>query len=648
MTLKGKAWLLASAAILVPMAQLQAQEVIELDAIRVESEAAQQVLGNTTVTQEDLEQRNPASMADVFEGESEITASGGASIAQKVFVHGIEESLLSITIDGARQNKSAFHHTGNVLIDPALLKQVEVSSGLAPADQGPGALGGSVAYETKDARDLLKIGDNFGGQASVGFSGNGDTLRSSLTIFGRDGGFEYLLSGTRTKGGDYTDGSGNTVIGTGADVSNYVAKLAFTTEDGKRLEFSADHTRDAGQRAFQGGFARPDFAAVVGRPTTLQQAVAERKSYTFTYTDEAPQGAWAPTIQLAYNEQLVDAGQAQGKNTSLSGTFKNEFTLGNGVLTAGADFFHDTAEGTGAGNAPGAKETLNNVGVFAQMRQDLSDRVSLSYGMRADMQKFELADGSTHEEAGVSVNAAADIMLTEALSLNIGAASVWGGYELSEAALINSSRGAPSPWTYGVMRASRANNARIGLRYQTGGWTADAAVFYTEIKDAPYLFDGSRNGGPGAFYPTLTTKGVDASLRYDAAMGYFQANYTYADVRRDGQAIGSTDYYWGRPAGHIFGLSAAYDVTPEITLGGTAEIVLDHNNGGTQLPGYEVFNVFGTYTPRGYDNIEVRLDVRNVFNETYSNRSSDGIDFARVVPLTEPGRTIALTVSTKF
>ena len=131
-------------------------------------------------------------------------------------------------------------------------------------------------------------------------------------------------------------------------------------------------------------------------------------------------------------------------------------------------------------------------------------------------------------------------------------------------------------------------------------------------------------------------------------MGYFQANYTYADVRKDGQAIGSTDYYWGRPAGHIFGLSAAYDVTPEITLGGTAEIVLDHNNGGTQLPGYEVFNVFGTYTPRGYDNIEVRLDVRNVFNETYSNRSSDGIDFARVVPLTEPGRTIALTVSTKF
>ena len=77
-------------------------------------------------------------------------------------------------------------------------------------------------------------------------------------------------------------------------------------------------------------------------------------------------------------------------------------------------------------------------------------------------------------------------------------------------------------------------------------------------------------------------------------------------------------------------------------------IYYSQGRGSETFDGYEVFNVFGTYTPRGYDNIEVRLDVRNVFNETYSNRSSDGIDFARVVPLTEPGRTIALTVSTKF
>lgn len=105
----------------------------------------QAVLGNSEITEEDIENRNPSSTKYVFAGESFITASGGAAIGQKVFVNGIEESLLSVTIDGARQNKSALHHTGNVLLDPELLKRVEVSEGLAPADAGPGDLAGSIS-----------------------------------------------------------------------------------------------------------------------------------------------------------------------------------------------------------------------------------------------------------------------------------------------------------------------------------------------------------------------------------------------------------------------------------------------------------------------------------------------------------------------
>lgn len=101
-----------------------------LGVIRIGSPEAQALLGNDTVTEEEIEGRNPSTIADVFDGESSVTVSGGASLAQKVFVNGIEESLLSVTIDGARQNKSAFHHAGNVLLDPELLKQVEISRGL--------------------------------------------------------------------------------------------------------------------------------------------------------------------------------------------------------------------------------------------------------------------------------------------------------------------------------------------------------------------------------------------------------------------------------------------------------------------------------------------------------------------------------------
>jgi len=661
MTFTKKALLLTTAAFTASAAI--AQDGVELDAIRIESDAAQDVLGNTEITSEDIDDRNPQTMADVFAGETEITASGGAPMAQKVFVHGIEESLLNVTIDGARQNKAVFHHAGNVLIDPTLLKSVEVTSGLAPADQGQGALGGSIAYETKDARDLLEPGRSFGGMASLGFSNNGNTFNRSLTVYGMQDGFEYLLSGTRATGSNYTDGSGAVVPGSAADLSSYVAKLAFTSDSGKRIEFTADHTTDAGPRSGQerltapGGagtgryYIRPDFFNLTGGPWRNVEVPTEtsRRSYTLTYTDEAPEGIWAPTIQLSYNEQELDGQQiTKGINTGLSGVAKNDFLIGNGVLTAGLDFFHDTAESTGAPvvGLP-SKETLNNVGVFAQMRQDLSDRVSLSYGIRADMQSFKTANGQTFKDSGVSVNAAADIMLTDTLSLNIGAASVWGGYELSEASLINTVAGGStySAWNYQNVVPSRSNNARIGLRYDNGPLTVSGALFYTEIKNAPYLFAATR-----APQPTITTRGFDASLRYAMASGYVQANYTYADVRENGAPIGNsgTSYYWGRPVGHLIGLSAAFDVAPGIAVGGSAEIALDDNSGTTPLPGYEVLNVFATYTPQQFDNLEVRLDVKNVFNETYTRRTAGGYGNGSVALLNEPGRTIGLTVSTKF
>ena len=54
------------------------------------------------------------------------------------------------------------------------------------------------------------------------------------------------------------------------------------------------------------------------------------------------------------------------------------------------------------------------------------------------------------------------------------------------------------------------------------------------------------------------------------------------------------------------------------------------------------------WTPRDYDNIELRLDLKNVTDETYSGRGNDGIGFSRVEPLTEPGRSVALTANMRF
>jgi len=658
MALNVRALLLGSAALWGGLAQTQqaaAQEVFALDPIRVESEGAQEALGNTSVTEEELEARNPTSLADIFAGESEIAVSGGAAIAQKVMVHGIEESLLGVTIDGARQNKSAFHHTGNVLIDPTLLKRVEISSGIAPADAGPGALAGLIAYETKDAADLLEPGATFGGHARFGYDSNGSTFTYGGTLYGMTGGFDYLLNATRAQGDDYRDGNGRTIGGTGADLTGVALKLGYTGSTGHRLEFSGEMVRDAGTRAMQGNpptfgppyFARPDFAGVNGRPTVYRAALSQRNSYTFTYEMTEPQGIWAPLAQLSYNEQLVEAGAAVGTNTSLSGKLENRFALWGGELAAGVDFFHDTARSHGVLNAPPGRETLNNAGIYAQMRQDVGERLSLSYGGRYDIQRYTLDDGSTHEAQGFSANAQADLRLTETLSLNAGVASSWGGFELSEASLINLN----GTWTYGVPTASRALNARAGLRYEQGPWQAGLAYFHTRIDDVNDVLDPAR--------PTsdVTSRGVDASVAYMGARGFARLNYTYADVREDGDTVASNAYYIGRPMGHIFALEAAYDVTPDWRVGGTAEIALanpDAAGAGAgpfvmgELPGYEVVNLYATYTPPRYDNVQIRFDVRNVFDAAYASRSSDGIGTAIIDPLNEPGRSFGLSLNVSF
>ncbi len=628
-----------------PYAYAQSDTPFDLGTIRIQGTDAQAVLGNDEITEEQVEERNPSTIKDVFAGESAITSSGGAPIAQKVFVNGIEESLLSVTIDGARQNKSAFHHTGNVLLDPALLKSVEVSAGLAPADQGPGAVAGSIRYTTKDARDLLEEGETFGGMLTSSYGSNGQGWRNTLTLFGQSGGFEYMLSGTRAIGNDYKDGSGATVVGTEADLKDFIAKFAYTTDNGKRLSFSASETTDQGLRASQSGFIRPDFAEVIGRTTVLYPALSKRKSYTLTYQDENPTGAFAPYVQLSWNEQAMDVGNLYGVNTSFSGVARNEFQLGNGTLNVGIDFFDESAEGfdnTVSPRLSSGREDLTNVGIFAQARQDLSDRVSVSYGARYDMASFGAADGTDHDDSGLSVNASVDVVLNDKWTLNAGAASTWGGYELGEAALVNYG----TPWDYTGITTSRANAVRLGLRYESGPWAAKGALFNTEIEDINAVLPSS--GARGAT-SDLTSRGFDGSLTYTGTRGFGTINYTYADVEADGSTVASTAYYLGRPVGHLFGLEAGYDATDEWRLGGTAQIALKNTDTSVELPAYEVLNVYAEYTPRKMENLKVRLDVYNLFDATYAPRSSDGLDLAgAVIPLNDPGRTISLTASIRF
>src|SRR5690606_36828255 len=114
-----------------------------------------------------------------------VSVGGSNKISQKIYVRGIEDTLLNVTIDGATQAGYLFHHQGRLAIEPDLLKQVEVSAGAGSATNGPGALGGAIRFVTKDPLDLLRPGEQIGALLKAGYVTNTKGYKASTNLFGR-------------------------------------------------------------------------------------------------------------------------------------------------------------------------------------------------------------------------------------------------------------------------------------------------------------------------------------------------------------------------------------------------------------------------------------------------------------------------------
>ena len=83
-------------------------------------------------------------------------------------IRGVDENRVDISIDGLRQAetlssqgfKDLFEGYGNFNntrngVEVENVRQVDITKGADSVKRGSGALGGSVAFETKDARDYL-------------------------------------------------------------------------------------------------------------------------------------------------------------------------------------------------------------------------------------------------------------------------------------------------------------------------------------------------------------------------------------------------------------------------------------------------------------------------------------------------------------
>lgn len=614
------------------------------------------------VTSADLERKNPSNIKDVFADQPGIEVGSSIPMSQKVYVHGIEETNLAVSIDGGRQNNKVFHHNATTLIDPSFLKAARVDAGVAPADAGPGALGGSIAYETKNARDMLLEGKRIGAFVKSTFNTNGNVSINNLAGYGATDNVDALGYFTLGRGGKFEAGNGDTVLGTGTDLLSGLGKIGFETDAGYRMEFTHEMVVDEAKRPFRANTGSILFVPPRPYEPLVRDYRLDRQNTTFTFSHTAPTGLWDPKVVLAYSGTEISLMNyprpvisppypLDGKTSSFNGKAENTFHMSLGSVTAGADFYADKASLDDKFDA--SREEAQNVGVYAQARLEPWSRTRLSFGARGDHQNFTSTTNEDFTNSGFSGNVSGEFdIIANHLTAKAGYSHVWAGIPLAENFLMN------PLWIYlNGPEVVTSDNVTAGLVARHSGFTLEGTVFRTEIDNARQPIYRAFNPATGIYGAIRTrdieSQGFEIGLGYEWASGFVRFKYAKIDVEVDGLPVDSdTGNYLAAPAGDIFTLTAAHTFEQwGVTIGGDLEFAPEYDNvvpGSPAYKAYTVVNGFAEYKPISRPNLTFRAEVANIFDETYADRATYGQEFGTVTPLYEPGRSFLLSASAKF
>ena len=617
-----------------------------------EHEGAADRENSVYISQEDLQLTNPQSLKDVFAGDASISVGGGMGPAQKVYVNSIDELNLAVTVDGVLQNNRVFHHNTTNYIDPTLLKSVRVDPGVAPADAGPGALGGSIVYETVDVGDLLGEGRTYGGYASLSYDSNPNAFTEAGAGYVRYQGLELLGYIKLANGDNYTAGNGDVMEGTAPDFLSFLGKGAFESSEGHRFEFSAQQVQDNSQRPYRANFGGLPSA----EPTTRLYDITQR-TYSGRYEYVNGTGLFDPTVVIGYSESSTDIPyfyhrgsgtlrniESDGDAWTWSGKVENTFHLSEDhKITAGVDFYNSESKYSDA-SPDSYNEKARDVGFYAQARLSPTDRIRLSFGGRGDQQWFTGVDGTEIDNFGLSGNAFAAFDLTEQITLSAGYSNVFGGIDLEENYIFDSIT------SYDGLEPVRAQNLIAGVKFTHNGFTLSGDVYQTD-------FENYREFASRTVYNTdFKVQGFKLGAGYDWNNGFVKVSYSNSDLKVDGGHVASYEASEiGAPVGQVISAEIVHTFADfGVTVGSSIDAALEYDAtedaGENALPGYFVANAFAEYKPRQVEQLTLRLEANNIFDETYASRSTYGVEYGTDVltPLYEPGRSFLLKAQLKF
>ncbi|MCY9802093.1 TonB-dependent hemoglobin/transferrin/lactoferrin family receptor [Vibrio scophthalmi] len=229
-----------------------AEEVYSFDEVVVSATRTNNQLDDvaasvSVITDTEIENDMVTGLDDLFKYTPGVTVETNARQGvQGINIRGIEGNRIKVLVDGVSQGNQfdsggTFVNSSRVEVDTDLLKSVEVVKGAASSLQGSDAIGGIVAFETKDPADFLQ-GRDFGGHAKFNYSSADRTFSESVALANKVGELESLVAYTRRDGKELENFGSPEPLD--SEANNLLVKLQYQLNQANRIEFSGNYIRN--------------------------------------------------------------------------------------------------------------------------------------------------------------------------------------------------------------------------------------------------------------------------------------------------------------------------------------------------------------------------------------------------------------------
>lgn len=603
----------------------------------------QSVKADTVIGQETLERYQATDLEEVFRHSPEIRVGGGFSTAQKIYVRGIEDTNLNVTIDGAQQAGYLFHHQGRVSIEPELLKQVEVQAGAGLATDGPGALGGAIRFITKDPEDLLRDNEQMGGLFKLGYFDNTQGVKTHASVFGRlSDSTSALVSLTRQDSDNIQDGHGHEQHNTSSEQDSGLIKVVSRLSDDQTLRISHDFRYDDGTRN-----VRPHFISADWNQSNQQESHRDTTNLQYNFNpgrDDIDLQANLFYTKAYLTQNPADSEKDGAGVKSIGLDLRNTHKIADHTLTYGADYRRDTGYYINPGDSgPSDDEVVHVAGLYLQDSIRLTPALTMNAGVRYDHYDMNDNIGQTFKDDGLSPNLGLNYTISDALEVYAGYATALRGVNVKEAYLLNFATNDPN------RKAEEADNFEVGFNYTRQRLSYGATAYISHIENAVSRTSRSVVGNEG----DVKNKGITAYLDYQWDNTQLHLGYSYNRPEIDGKPLDDGDMAIGTATGDSLNIEISHTLDQyNLELGGSAELVqrlTEVPEDRSEKPAYEVVDVYAKWYPGGNEDLSVTLTVKNLLDAYYLDHASYGKGSSGdIIGLPEAGRDIRLSLATRF